>query len=153
MIHVEPITEESLRYVLANLSRDDADELRAAGLEGKGIEAFEYGWRAAVDSGCIYFEDEPVAIFGAGPARQDTSVGVVWMVATDRFTERPHAMARLSRKVIARWRRKFRMLTNLVHCEHGRAIHWLRWLGFQVEPVGVGPRDAFFAFWMGGARV
>lgn len=152
MIHVEPITEARLRYVLANLSREDAAELRAAGLADDPMQAFEFGWRSAVDSGCVLFDDEAVAVFGACPSREDPSIAVVWMVATERFTERPQAMARLSRKVVAGWRRRFRMLTNLVHCDHGRAIEWLRWLGFHVEPVTIGPRNAFYAFWLGGSR-
>ncbi len=93
MFHVKQITDESLRHVLENLSDDDRAELAACGLQDAALSVFEYGWHTALDSGCIYFGEEPVAVFGACPAREDPSIAVVWMVATDRFTEQPQALA------------------------------------------------------------
>lgn len=152
-ICIEPITEQRLRHVLAHLSTEDAAELGAAGLADTSYEAFSFGWHNSVECGCIEFDGEPVAVFGATPSQQNAGVAIVWMVATARFQERPQAMARLSRKVVASWRARFRLLTNLVHADHGRAIDWLRWLGFSIGTAPAGPRGAFYAFFMGGRGV
>lgn len=147
MFHVDPISDQNMRYVLDHLSAEDCAELRAAGVESEAWQVFSYGVKRAADSGCVMHGAEPVAIFGLGPHPSGDNAGVVWMVATPEFAAHPHAAASLSRKVVRGWQQRYAKLTNCVHCDHVRAIRWLRWLGFRVadgDPLG--PGNAFFVF-------
>lgn len=151
MIELRPITQDAIDYVLAHLSAADRAEMQASGLPDPP-EVFAMAAAEAPIAHAVYMDGEPVAIFGCNASPVD-GVGIPWMIATDKAARAGVAGAVLSRRVVAQMLRRFAHLGNWVHCEHRRAIRWLKWLGFHVKSEPVGPGGAFLAFEMEGLHV
>jgi hypothetical protein len=153
MIEITSYSDDHLRHVLANLAPDDRAELKAARLSHRSFQTFSKAAEEATECAVILAAREPICVYGIQPHPREPDHGIPWMVVTPTFQSHPKAMCRIAQGVIARWRSQFRLIGNLVHCRHSRAIRFLDWLGFTVEPVGIGPRNAFYAFWIGESRV
>ena len=63
--------------------------------------------------------------------------------------QRPFVLA--CKPEIQRMRQGAAWLYNLTHRENTAVVRWLRWLGFNFEARGHGPRGEFRLFWMPGA--
>jgi len=149
-LELRPVTQDALDYVLEHLSAADRAEMAASGLQDPP-EVFADAARDAAVSYAVYLAGEPVAVCGcsAGP----NGVGIPWMITTDKAAQAGPAGAVLSRRVVGEMQEHFAVLSNWVHCEHRRAIRWLKWLGFNVRPEAVGPNGAFRPFEMESAHV
>lgn len=149
-LELRPVTQDAIDYVLAHLSAADRAEMQASGLQDPP-EVFATAAAEAPIAHAVYLDGEPVAILGcnAGPVE---GIGIPWMIGTDKAAQTGVAGAVLSRRTVAQMRHRFTHLTNWVHCEHRRAIRWLKWLGFRVKQHPVGPNGAFLEFEMEGVN-
>ena len=116
----------------------DAAELAAAGqhigavLEGVQMLELRNG-------------DDLVCAFGVQPG---DGYGIPWMLCTDAVDRVPRrAMAAVSRQVVDGWKASHDALLNMVHARNERAVRFVQWLGFTVEPEPIGPGGEFRAFW------
>lgn len=116
----------------------DAAELAAAGqhigavLEGVKLTELRQG-------------DDLVCAFGVAPG---DGFGVPWMLCTELVDKVPRkAMAAVSRQVVDGWKEGHALLMNMVHAQNLRAVRFVEWLGFTVEPEPVGPGGEFRVFW------
>ena len=128
---------DALLELQAALHPDDAAELRAAGV---GLEVLQ-----AVPRDALRWDGALVAVFGVSGTPHEC--GIPWMLCTtvlDRVPRR--AMAAVSRQVVDDWRGQWAFLTNMVHRRNERAVRFVRWLGFHVDPRPCGPDDEFLLF-------
>jgi hypothetical protein len=144
MMHIEPLTLEAVRHVVANMSPEDAREVAAAGVAA--LESFTFGMDKSALSGCVVLAGQPVAIWGCVPDTQNAGAAIPWMIATPQFRTRKREAMDLSRGVIDLMQGSFSRLHNVVHAEHIIAQRWLRWLGFTIEVVRVDQNGDFFYF-------
>lgn len=92
----------------------------------------------------------PIALWGIGPLSLVEGKGCPWLLASDAFETFGPDIARLSRPLLARMRNLYPRLENRVDARHTRAVRWLSWLGFAIDPAmawGVEGRP-FHRFWM-----
>jgi hypothetical protein len=134
----KPWTSDLLQQ---SMHPSDRAELLAAGAPPlrsllAGVCMQELRWRGQL-----------VCAFGARDFPGQPGVGIPWMLCTDLVDGVPRrAMAKLSREVVAGWRDQYRVLMNLVHAENQRAVRFVQWLGFDVDPTPCGPLSAFHKF-------
>lgn len=141
-----PLTDEAIDYVLANLCAEDRAELAASGI-AEPRAMFQRAAREAGMSGAVLTaEAAPCAIWGANPRGDGTAI--VWMVGTDAFARSGRPGAALSLTVVGQMLLRFRKLENWVHVKHRRAVRWLAWLGFEIDPQPRGPGGEFRYFSM-----
>ena len=66
--------------------------------------------------------------------------GMPWILTSHLVDENPRWFLRRSRVWIAEVRPRYSLLLTFVDARHTVAVHWLRWLGFEVlppQPLGV----------------
>jgi RimJ/RimL family protein N-acetyltransferase len=145
MLTVHPLTPERIAPCMLSLRPADAEELSAAGIE----DAITMLAEAVPD--CLWadearWNDAPIAVFGVR-AMPGGEVGVPWMLATTELDNASRAaVARAAVRAVARMRRDFHTLTNIVHAANADAIRFVEWLGFHVEQDLTGPGYAFRQF-------
>ena len=92
----------------------------------------------------------PIALWGVGPLSLVEGRGCPWLLAADAFESLGRDIARLSRPLLAGMRDHYPRLENRVDARHTRAVRWLSWLGFNIDPAtpwGVEGRP-FHRFWI-----
>jgi len=95
-------------------------------------------------------EGRPIALWGVGPLSLVGGRGCPWLLASDAFEQFGREIGRQSRKRLADIRRLYPELENRVDARHMKAIRWLAWLGFTIDPPapwGIEGRP-FHRFWL-----
>ena len=141
MITTEPAT--MVHAARINLRPGDAREIAALGLTME--EAMRTSLAGALWAEAYLVDEEVAAIVGLSVGSLLGGVGVPWLLTGVPVDRHHKDFLRLTRAGVARMRREFAVLTNIVHAEYVEAIRWLRWLGFSVvAPVPVPPHGAPF---------
>ena len=133
-----------------HLRAADVAEIRAAsGLESveglvRSFDLSTHVWAVRDATG------RPIALWGVGPLSLVEGRGCPWLLAADAFEALGPDIARLSRPLLAAMRDLYPRLENHVDARHRKAVRWLSWLGFTIEPAmpwGVEGRP-FHRFWI-----
>lgn len=151
------------RLVFEPASRSDADSLgvrlRAADIEevraASGLAPVEalrrsYDLSTHVWAARAQPIAPPIALWGVGPLSLIDGKGCPWLLASDDFETHGLVIARLSRPLLDRMRSLYPRLENRVDARHTKAMRWLSWLGFAIDPAtawGVEGRP-FHRFWI-----
>ena len=141
-IVVAPTTAEHVARL--ELRPADAAEVAAFGLTRD--EALQDSVARSIWSETWLVDGVPAAIVGLGRSALIGGHGVPWMLtgpACDRHRKR---FLIESRRQVERMHREAAPLINYVHAEHRRAIRWLEWLGFTLEPARPLARGRFHRF-------
>ena len=88
----------------------------------------------------------PAAIVGLGRSALLGGHGVPWALTGPAVERHRRFLLRESRRQVARMRDEAPPLVNYVHAGHRRALRWLRWLGFTIEPARPLARGMFHRF-------
>lgn len=142
-------TEADILELLANLAKEDRDELLIQGVEP------EWAIRHS-----IKISEECVAIFGDGTLACITGVNVAeglspeaspWLLGTEFMQRYPRHVLRYSKMLLSRWQARYPFMFNFVDIRHKRAIMWLEHLGANKELVpDHGPyKKPFYRFTFG----
>lgn len=151
------------RHVVEPASRLDADSLgvrlRAADIEeiraASGLaplEALRRSYDLSTHVWAVRAQPmaPPIALWGVGPLSLIDGKGCPWLLASDDFETHGLDIARLSRPLLDKMRTIYPRLENRVDARHTKAVRWLSWLGFAIEPAtawGVEGRP-FHRFWL-----
>lgn len=134
----------------SRLRAADVEEIRAA----SGLAPAEALRRSYDFSTHVWavrdIDGGPIALWGVGPLSLVEGRGCPWLLAADPFEALGHDIARLSRPLLAGVRDHYPQLENRVDARHARAVRWLSWLGFTIDPAtpwGVEGRP-FHRFWI-----
>lgn len=76
-----------------------------------------------------------VALWGVGPLSLSEGKGCPWLLASAAFDAMGPVVARLSRPMLDLILVLYPRLENHVDARHARAVRWLAWLGFAIEPA------------------
>jgi hypothetical protein len=134
IVILSPVESWHVDHVAANIRAHDAEEIWAAG-HMKAHDALTVSLRAAVLARTGLIDGEPVCVFGVSPASLLTGIGTPWMLATPSVHHADRTLVRLSRPIVEAMQAFFALLVNWVDARNARAIRWLTWLGFTVEPA------------------
>ena len=147
---IDMATAEDVGCLGHRLRVADVEEIRAAsGLAPDAALRRSYSfsthvWAVRTLSG------QPIALWGVGPLSLVAGRGCPWVLAADAFEALGSDVARLSRPLLADMRDHYPYLENRVDARHARAVRWLSWLGFTIDPAtpwGVEGRP-FHRFWI-----
>lgn len=86
----------------------------------------------------VVYEGDVVALWGFAPTSLLGNTAWVWMLSTPHVEQCKHIFAAGSREVMNRLLETYPNLLVNVDPAYGRALRWLRWLGF-VEVAHEGP--------------
>lgn len=139
-----------VELMLDDIRQADIDELLASSGETaetclyKGLCVSTHVWVGLID-------EVPICMFGVSPRSLLTGQGHPWMIGTNRLDKNARTFVRYCREQVAIMGESYQYLDNWVDARNTRAIRWLRWLGFTIEPAveyGVESRP-FHHFFMG----
>lgn len=131
MLDIRPLNANDIRYVVYRMWRRGMEEIKKNGDIGNEeiIKAFqacnhEYGY-------ALYFEDRPVAIFGAHAVSADNYH--TYFSATDKFHHVGRHATRFMRQLILREtaRRPHAKLEIWSGVDHPEAERWFSLMGFN----------------------
>lgn len=94
--------------------------------------------------------DGVVAVWGVGPLSLVAGRGCPWLLASPAFDRFGRQIVGLSRPLLARMKAAYPQLENHVDARNRRAVRWLAWLGFVVDPPARWGAEGlpFHRFWM-----
>lgn len=116
--------------IVADLRPADRAELKAASPYPLG-ETLKFGVTHGVCEVACLPDGTPVAIWGTTPT-QDPDLGLVWMVATTRFSVLHRQFLRECRRGIDRIGRDYKALYNYTDARNTVHHRWLKWCGFTI---------------------
>lgn len=130
-VQVVPATPAHAEALAPLMRAEDAAELAAS----LGVGPLQ-GLLASLDASCaaraVLFDGEVAALCGVADTDVQ-GVGCVWAL-TGRAVERhPRAFVRLSRAAVAEYLTRYEVLFNFIDARYGRALRWVRALGFTVQ--------------------
>ena len=136
-------------YVASNIAQEDRAETLVMGFSTP-LEALRRSAQASRDTRAGIVAGHPLVIVGVAQETLTSDVGHPWMLGTREVPSHARAVMEGSREVITQYLQWYRLLYNIVDARHTRAVRWLRWLGFTIEPAQpLGPKRALFhKFWM-----
>lgn len=76
----------------------------------------------------------PAAMLGLGLSAFVGGHGVPWMLTGPLCERHKKRFLVESRRQVARMLDRISPLVNYVHADYGRAVRWLEWLGFTLDP-------------------
>lgn len=115
------------------LRAEDAAEVAAFGLTRD--EALAGSLARSLWAETYLVDGVPAAIVGLGRSSLVGGHGVPWALTGPACDRHRRLFLAESRRQVARMRDEAAPLVNYVHAGHRRAIRWLGWLGFALEPA------------------
>lgn len=148
---VTDIGQELINDLAANMRAADIREMEALGYTdtaatvGQSVRVSSIAWAALVDG-------KVALIAGAADLPTDKTVGVVWMLGTDKLEKHAVRFLRNNIDYLQMLKQRYTSLVNVVHADNIVSIGWLRSLGFTIyEKQPYGPKgELFHCFKMGG---
>lgn len=146
---IVPATEEHVRYVADRLHEEDAAEVWAWDHKSPHSHLAQ-SLLVSRDARAGLADGLPILLWGVGQQTLTSDVGIPWALGTFAVPQHGRAIARGSREVVQQYRTWYKLMVNYVDARHRRAVRWLSWLGFTIDPaVPVGPdKVPFHRFWM-----
>lgn len=144
---VVPANAEHIGAIAARVRPADALELWLAYRQEPGtvmrwsLEQSAVAWSGLADG-------VPVCMFGVAPVIGAEGVGTPWMIGSVDVERYQMAFLRRCKGRVTEMLQVFPVLENYVHKDNRRALEWLAWLGFDIEPlpVAMGPFGAAFCY-------
>lgn len=126
------------------LRAEDAAEVAAFGVSKD--EALACSLARSLWAETYLIDGVPAAIVGLGRSALVGGHGVPWALTGPACEHHRKRFLLESRRQVARMRAEAAPLVNYVHAGHHRAIRWLAWLGFTLEPAAPLARGWFHRF-------
>lgn len=83
----------------------------------------------------ILDDGQPIGMLGVVPRSLIDGSGFAWLLGTERLYDYPREWALLGPRVLAGFMDEYRIIENVVSTRNGRAIRFLKHLGFTIETV------------------
>jgi hypothetical protein len=123
-------------WAFEKMRPEDAAEVMA--LDGcSPVEAIIESWASSKETWTGRINGEVAAMFGVALHPMGSTlapVGVAWALTTPVVDLYPVAFYRHSKRVVEGFAARHGMLINYVDARYGKAVAWLRRLGFVIHP-------------------
>lgn len=135
-----PTTRKHIDDILPKVREADCVEFaRSCGLPLRAALHLGFSEKNVTYTG--FLNGEVVVIAGIAPKSGDATVGIPWMVTTEKLADAGLTFLRQVKPIFEKMAQDYDRLVNYVDAENTEAIRWIKWLGFtilDVEPFGVG---------------
>jgi hypothetical protein len=145
VITVVPATMDHARAI--ELRPGDAHEVAAYGLNPS--EAIGQSLARALWAETYLADGEVAAIGGLSVTMMVGGVGQPWLLTGPACERYKKTFLKETRRQVERMRAEMLPLVNFVDADYARAVRWLRWLGFTIDPPQPMWRGTFRRFHMG----
>lgn len=131
---VRPLADGDLQDLIARMRQADIDEVLAASgdIEASLVEGVrESVWLRAVD-----IDGQLACVFGL--VALDGLLGTraaPWLLGTVTLERHPAVLLRHAPDYVAAMQSAYPHLLNFVDARNGKAVRFLRWLGFTLQPA------------------
>jgi hypothetical protein len=142
MIQIVPATMEHAE----RLQLRDGDAMEIAALGATKRDALRVSLAHSLWAETYIADGEVAAMVGLARSSMIGGHGVPWLLTGPACERHRRRFMVESRRQVARMLGEVSPLINHVHADYGRAIRWLGWLGFTVDP----PRGGFRRFELKG---
>lgn len=155
-MHVELVaaTAEHLAYIAAHMRTPDVAEAWAAG-HWAPLAALEMSAARTAEPLVALADGEPACAWGISQAAPLTWTGHPWLLGTPLLDAHALRILRVSKDYVESARLGYDRLVNYVDARNEKAVKWLGWLGFTLDPPapwGV-ERRPFRRFWWEASNV
>lgn len=133
-VEVREATVEDVLYIAKRLRAQDISEIKAATLQDP-VDALLMTYNKSPMRKTGSIDGEPVALFGV--VKQSIiygGLGNPWLVGTPQLEDHAIAFLRRCKGHVAEMLRVAPVLENYVDTRNLRAMLWLDWLGFELDP-------------------
>lgn len=133
---VVPATIDLAIQVAWHMREPDVQELWS-GFRVTPFMAVEKSMEVSRDTMVGLVDGCPVTIAGIATLTVLSTRGCPWLLSTSEVDDRRHSVALMlrSKRYLAWASRGFDALENYVDARNNRAIQWLRWLNFDIDPA------------------
>lgn len=131
--YITMATPALLEDVAQHARQADIDELWASALLTPH-EALLSGHKWSTTF-VLMLHEQPVCAFGVVPISALSGLGAPWMVGTTRLDACASGFIRHCKSDLSAFFGQWHKLYNVVDARNTKAIRWLKWLGFEVQPV------------------
>jgi len=119
-------------YLAQNMRQADKREVWAS-CRATPLEALEDSFTKSDETWVGLIDGKPFAMFGVGEVNLLAGIGAPWLLGTDEIEHHPMTVLRTSRRAMAYWQTRYRLLTNYVDGRNVVSQRWLQWAGFQLR--------------------
>lgn len=133
MISIVAAEARHINRIAKNIAEIDELECRMLGHSPK--QALRLGLRMSSICGTALLDDQPIAMFGVVPENLIEGKGSAWLLLTKKGRQQHRALVVLGKQITEILHKEAEILHNHVHASNDRAIRWLEYLGFTVEPT------------------
>jgi hypothetical protein len=127
--------DRQIAQVALNLRKADFDEVFASTGESPHY-AIQEGWDFSLRRWIVLDKnDVPVAVLGVRPQHTFSDIGIPWLLGTDGLSKMSKFFLKASKPILEEMKKGFSSLSNYVDARYIKAVRWLRWLGFNIEPA------------------
>lgn len=130
MIDIVPATMAHARAM--TLRAGDALEIAALGASKEAALATSLARSLWAETYLV--DGEPAAMLGLGLSTLVGGHGVPWVLTSPLCERHKKRFLIESRRQVARMLGRISPLVNYVHADYARAVRWLDWLGFALDP-------------------
>lgn len=118
-------TADDIIHISKHMREADLNEVRAVGR--KPMQSLLDGWERSDRCETVFVDEEPAAVWGVVP--DDWSRGCIWLLGTDRLTEKPLTFLRGAKRKLERVLQSYDKVENFVSETNTVHVRWLEWLG------------------------
>ena len=147
-----PAEPALLARIAENMRAPDVAEVWAAARLDP-LTALEWSVGATSEAWVALVDGEPACAWGISRATVLSDAGHPWLLGTPLLDAHPLRVLRVSRRYLSEVRDQYSYLVNYVDARNEKAVQWLGWLGFTLDPPapwGIG-RVPFHRFHWGAA--
>lgn len=138
-VEIRAIEEGDIDLLVADMRQADRDEVAAATtLPLDKVVADTVTLSSYARSGWV--NGHLACLWGVAPLSLTSSKGAPWFLSTSVIEQHPMLFLRRCKPHVQEFKDRYNYMVNYVDARNKVAIHWLKWLGFDLEepkPWGV----------------
>lgn len=147
-MRVRPANEDDIKFLVRKGLRE-VDVRECYRMSGRGpIVSL---WDGYIYSDLCFVGEHDGEVFAVGGVAGKSLInkgGIVWLLGTDNLDSVWYSFAKESRRIIDVLLEEYGTLENMVDATNKKTIRWLKWLGFQCDPITLSPfGHPFRRFW------
>lgn len=131
-VEIREIEKGDIDLLMADMRQADRDEIAAAtSIPLKKAVSDSVALSSYSRAGWV--NGRLACLWGVCPISLATSNGAPWFLSTSVIEQHPMLFLRRCRPHVQEFRDRYRFMVNYVDARNRVAIHWLKWLGFDME--------------------